>query len=47
LGVSSTAIFVWLAPTIVGVPGLMLWQRYYRRRFAAPARATASAGELP
>jgi hypothetical protein len=28
---------VFLAPTLVGVPGLLFWQRYYRKRFEHPA----------
>jgi uncharacterized membrane protein len=36
------SIWVWLSPTLVGVPCLWLWQRYYRHRFAADQASTAA-----
>lgn len=48
LGVETFSLFVWLAPTIVGVPTIAIWTRYYRRKFAPAARgikgATVAAG---
>jgi uncharacterized membrane protein len=32
-GVDTFSILVWLAPTIVGVPVIVIWTSYYRRRF--------------
>ena len=46
LGISGSQLGVFLAPTVVGLVGLHLWTRAYRRRFgdvppkARPARAT-------
>jgi uncharacterized membrane protein len=34
LGVETFSLFVWLAPTIIGVPTIAIWTRYYRRKFA-------------
>ena len=33
--------YVWLWPTIVGVPAIVLTTAYYKRRFAPRVRATA------
>jgi hypothetical protein len=35
LGVDGMQIGIFLAPTVVGVVGLKLWERHYRRRFEA------------
>jgi uncharacterized membrane protein len=35
------ALVAWLAPSLVGVPLLIVAQVYYRRRFTPPARAAA------
>jgi uncharacterized membrane protein len=35
LGLGPTSLVVWLAPSAIGIPGLWLWRRYYRRRFRA------------
>jgi hypothetical protein len=32
LGLGSGSLWLWLAPTALGVPGLIAWQRLYRRR---------------
>lgn len=34
----GNAWWVWLWPAMVGVPGSILWQRYYRAKFAAKPR---------
>ena len=37
----GNAWWVWLGPAIIGVPGIVLWQVYYRKKFgsgAAPSR---------
>lgn len=39
LGVEGFQLAVFLGPTVVGVVGLNLWQRYYRRRFTAKPSA--------
>jgi hypothetical protein len=36
LGLPPTSLVVWLAPTAVGVPAIVFWIRYYRRRFSGP-----------
>jgi uncharacterized membrane protein len=33
--------WIWLAPTIIGVPGIILWRRYYQRKFSAKAAQPA------
>jgi hypothetical protein len=35
------SLWVWLAPTVIGVPGLFVWQAYYERRFAREKVTTA------
>jgi hypothetical protein len=35
-------LLVWLAPTLIGVPGLALWTAYYRRRFNRGARQSSA-----
>jgi uncharacterized membrane protein len=37
LGLPPTALAIWLTPALVGVAGLRLWARVYRRRFAGTA----------
>jgi hypothetical protein len=34
LGLSNAGLFVWLTPALLGVPGIAIWRRYYRRRFS-------------
>ncbi len=50
-GSGALAFLPWLLPTLIGVPGLMLWQRYYRRKFGelstSPSKATAGTSALP
>ena len=41
LGLETFSLIVWLAPTIVGVPTIAIWTRYYRRKFL-PATRRAS-----
>lgn len=33
LGLPRFSLLVWLLPTLVGVPAIVLWTRHYRRRF--------------
>ncbi|MCE2540754.1 MAG: DUF2306 domain-containing protein, partial [Acidobacteria bacterium] len=34
------AIVPWILPTVVGIPAIVVWTRYYRRKFGpAPAAA--------
>lgn len=28
----SNSVFIWLAPTLIGIPATVIWTRYYRRR---------------
>ena len=47
LGLARWSVAVWIGPSIVGIPLLALWLRYYRRRFsAAPAVAHHHASVL-
>lgn len=40
-GLGTFSLAAWLAPTIIGAPGIAVWTAYYRRRF------TRSAGSVP
>jgi uncharacterized membrane protein len=42
LGLQTFSLVVWLAPTIIGVPTIAIWTRYYRRKFAPAARRVAT-----
>jgi hypothetical protein len=50
-GVNGAQLALFLGPTLVGVTGLKLWERYYRRRFtpkgAPAARGSAATATLP
>ena len=37
----SLAVVPWILPTVIGIPAIVVWTRYYRRKFepAAPAAA--------
>lgn len=35
LGLQEYSLYVWLAPGVLGGVGISLWERYYRRKFAA------------
>ncbi|MCY1021939.1 hypothetical protein [Pyxidicoccus sp. MSG2] len=41
-GINGTQLALFLGPTVVGVTGLKLWERYYKRRFAPKPRPVAS-----
>jgi uncharacterized membrane protein len=43
LGFETFSLLVWLTPTIVGVPTIAIWSRYYRQKFAQTARRTVAA----
>jgi uncharacterized membrane protein len=43
LGLGKDSLIVWLAPSVVGLPGLVLWMLYYRRRFRRQAMTAAHA----
>jgi hypothetical protein len=34
LGMETFSLAVWLTPSVIGVPTIAIWTRYYRRRFA-------------
>jgi hypothetical protein len=36
------AVVPWLLPTVVGIPAIVVWTRYYRRKFAPAATAAAA-----
>jgi uncharacterized membrane protein len=42
LGMETFSIVVWLTPTIVGVPAIVIWTGYYKRRFTIGLRASDS-----
>ena len=35
------AIVPWILPTVIGIPAIIVWTRYYRRKFAPAASAPA------
>ncbi|NTX01552.1 DUF2306 domain-containing protein [Myxococcus sp. CA040A] len=39
LGIEGMQLAVFLGPTLVGVPGLKLWERYYQGKFAAKSKS--------
>jgi hypothetical protein len=43
LGLQTFSLVVWLTPTVIGVPTIAIWTRYYKKRFAPAARRTAAA----
>lgn len=47
LGLQTFGLGVWLAPALVGIVAFRLWNRYYRRRFAAAAAPRAPAAPTP
>jgi hypothetical protein len=47
LGASQGSLLVWLAPTIIGTPTIVIWTAYYRRRFAASDRLRQGYGGPP
>jgi uncharacterized membrane protein len=42
LGMGAFSLAVWLTPSIIGVPVIAIWTRYYRRKFAPAARRALS-----
>jgi len=43
LGFETFSLLVWLTPTIIGVPTIAIWTRYYRQKFVPTARGVSSA----
>ncbi|HEY6617571.1 MAG TPA: hypothetical protein VIZ32_23750 [Vicinamibacterales bacterium] len=43
LGFETFGLAVWLAPTIIGIPTIAIWTRYYRHKFAPAARSLVAA----
>ena len=39
--VGPLAVVPWILPTVVGIPAIVVWTRYYRRKFARAAPAAA------
>ncbi|MFY1832227.1 hypothetical protein ACN47A_40400 [Myxococcus fulvus] len=42
LGIDGMQLAVFLGPTVVGVTGLKLWERYYLKKFAPTSRVTVA-----
>nr|BDT35820.1 DUF2306 domain-containing protein [Myxococcus sp. MH1] len=42
LGINGMQLAVFLGPTVVGVTGLKLWERYYLKKFAPKSRANVA-----
>jgi hypothetical protein len=42
LGLQTFSLIVWLTPSVIGVPTIAIWTRYYRRKFApaSPIRSS-------
>jgi hypothetical protein len=40
LGLATFSLGVWLAPSVIGVPTIAIWTRYYKRKFAPAAHST-------
>jgi hypothetical protein len=40
LGLQTFGLVVWIAPAIVGAPGIAIWSTYYRRRFSQSIQST-------
>ncbi len=45
LGADTFSLAVWLAPTVIGTPTIILWTAYYRRKFQVPRRDAATTGQ--
>jgi uncharacterized membrane protein len=43
-GLETFSIFVWLAPTIIGVPVIVIWTGYYRRKFKSQVASRKAQG---
>lgn len=43
MGLGTTSLVAWLAPSAIGLPALWLWRRHYRRRFSPPAETVPDA----
>lgn len=41
VGLQTFSLIVWLAPSVIGVPTIAIWTRYYRRKFAPAERNVA------
>jgi hypothetical protein len=39
LGVETLSLALWLSPSVIGVPTIALWTRYYRQKFGAGRQA--------
>ncbi|NMO19812.1 hypothetical protein HPC49_03535 [Pyxidicoccus fallax] len=46
-GINGTQLALFLGPSVVGVTGLKLWERYYRRRFSAKQAPAAFGSAAP
>ncbi len=41
LGADTFSLAIWLAPTVIGAPTIVLWTRYYRQKFGADRQPRA------
>jgi hypothetical protein len=46
LGADTFSLAVWLSPTVVGVPTIALWTRYYQQKFGPARQARATVAKL-
>ena len=46
LGADTFSLAVWLSPTVVGVPTIALWTRYYQQKFGPARQARATVANL-
>lgn len=46
LGADTFSLAVWLSPTVVGVPTIVLWTRHYQQRFGPARQARAVVSNL-
>ena len=46
LGLDTFSLAVWLSPTVVGVPTLVLWTRHYREKFGVARQPRSVGSEL-
>ena len=45
--IADDTIVVWLAPTVIGVPAIAIWNVYYHRRFDRGVRSHSAGSEDP
>lgn len=43
IGLPGDSLITWLGPTAIGLPTILIWTQYYRRRFSGSTRRAARA----